>query len=213
MAPRGPQDDPRRPQDGPKTASRRPKTTPRRLQDAFESKRCLLHLSLGEEISRRSPKMAPKTHPRAPKRPQEAPTSPQEAPKRPPRGPPEVPRGSQKAPKRLPRRLQDAPKAILSKNTEMQQNIRKPDENHCFPLSEASNMAASSHLGRLASHWACNMSPLGCRRGPALRAESGGSPLWVPAVSDPAGLLPQICLPQGSTASRIPPGSAGPIAI
>ena len=115
MAPRGPQDDPRRPQDGPKTTLRRPKTAPRRLQDAFESKRCLLHLSLGEEISRRSPKMAPKTHPRAPKRPQEAPTSPQEAPKRPPRGPPEVPRGSQKAPKRLPRRLQDAPKAILSK--------------------------------------------------------------------------------------------------
>ena len=88
-----------------------------------------------------------------------APKRPQRAPKRPPRGPQgsrslpiERPRSPQEPPKRPPRGLQDPTFSF--------------------------RMAISCERGRTfnASPLACNMSPLGRRRGPALRAESGGRP-------------------------------------
>ena len=53
----------------------------------------------------------------------------------------------------------------------------------------------------MASHWACNMSPLGRRRGPALRAESGGGrrevrPRLSPQCRTTLGLLKQTSPPE-----------------
>ena len=172
MAPRSPQDGPRRPQDG-------PKTPPRRLQDASSTLLLLASLSLDEESSRASPQEASK-------RPQETPRGPPKAPKRLPRGPQEAPKKPQEAPKRPPRRPQDAPKAILRRKLEISKNLQK-----------LMLFVTFRFFRRMASHWACNMSPLGCRRGPALRAESGGRPLGCPQCQIPLGLILTICLPQG----------------
>ena len=164
--PKGPQDGPKRRQRGPRTMPRGAKTTsrgpkrrqdepkmaPRRPQDGPKS---LPRRIQDEAESCLIRAMLPRRSRREPKRPQVAPKRLQRAFKRSPRVPKvpiERPRSPQEPPKRPPRGLQDPTFSF--------------------------RMAISCERGRTfnASPLACNMSPLGRRRGPALRAESGGRP-------------------------------------
>ena len=120
----------------------------------------------------------------------EAPRCPQEAPKSLPRRPQDAPRGSREAP----RGSQEAPKRPS-------RPILRPSWRHLGAiLRTRSPKRPQLHHENEHFLWegcyfsaypvACNMSPLGRRRGPALRAESGGGLREVrprqPAVSDPA---------------------------
>ena len=169
--PERPQDGPKKHQEGPKRLTRPgggqggPKTAPRRPQVASKT-----HPRRSRKLPHKSD--VTKTPPREPQRPQVAPKRPQRAPKRPPRGPQESrslpierPRSPQEPPKRPPRGLQDPTFSF--------------------------RMAISCERGCTfnASPLACNMSPLGRRRGPALRAESGGRPCACPLCRIPLSLI------------------------
>ena len=156
-APRRPQDSPKRPQDGPKMAPRPlqddPKMTPSRFQVAFQNNFMLAYL------------------PHLPRCPQDRPRMPPESPKIPPRSPQEAPRGPQEVPKRpqeTPKRSQEAPK--------------RPPRAHIFILKLCISRGRGC-ISHLSYQVACNMSPLGSRRGPALRASIRRR---TPAVSDHA---------------------------
>ena len=177
MAPRCPQEAPKRPQERPKSpqgAPRWPQEVPRWLQ-------------VGPKTAPRRPQddskplpsriqnqlyvsltsPSPKMSPRSPQNP---PRETPDAPKEPLRGPKRPPRGSQEAP-------------------------RGPQE--AFIFSVRMNISCGSGcISHLSYQVACNMSPLGRRRGPALRASirrrpeggtTGGSPLCRITL----GLIPQ----------------------
>ena len=151
-APRRPQEAPRAPQEAPRRAQGGPRGGPRRSQDGPKS----LPRRIQDETESRLIRAM------LPRRPQES----RRGPKWPPSGSKEPPRGPQESPsftQERPRSLQEPPK--------------RPPRGLQDPIFSF-RMAISCERGRTfnASPLACNMSPLGRRRGPALRAESGGRP-------------------------------------
>ena len=155
MAPRGAQEPPRGPQEAPRElqeAPRGPQDAPRRPQD-------------GPKTAPRRLQVAPKSHAKTTlcqlnfnisRDPSKIPLGPPSgSPKRPQRSPQEAPRD----PQRPPRDPQEPPK--------------RPPRGHIFSMkiNISCGRGCNSHLSYQV---ACNMSPLGRRRGPALRAESGG---------------------------------------
>ena len=170
-APKSPQESPRRAQEGPKRPQDGPKRDPRRSQDGPKtatgwlraasqtySKTVLSYLNfkIGQD--------APKTTPGSP---QGAPRDPLQAPQRPPRGPkrpPMDPQAASRRPQEAPRRPQDSPRGTI------------------FTV-KSSISCGRGGISQLSYQVACDMSPLGRRRGPALRAQSGGGPK-AGAVSD-----------------------------
>ena len=160
MTPRTPKDTPRRPQEEPRWRQDGPKTTPRRPQDDSKSLPSRIPKQCDVSFTPQSPEMRPRS-------PQNPTREAQEAPKEPPRGPKRPPRGSQEAP----RGPQEASKRPLIGPT------------FTIKLSSSCRRGCVSHLSYQV---ACNMSPLGSRRGPALRAESGGVR---PLCQTPLGLI------------------------
>ena len=147
MAPRAPKEVPRRPQEASRWQQDGPKTAPRRPQDGSKSLPSRIPKQLHVSLSPASPKMSPRS-PRDP--PREPPEATQEVPK----SSKQAPRGPQEARKMPPRGSQEAPTSPI------------------FTIKVSISCGRGSIF--LSYTVACNMSPLGRRRGPALRAESGG---------------------------------------
>ena len=110
-----------------------------------------------------------------------------EMPLRPPRNPPRSPK---RLPKRPPRRQQEAPR---SSQEASKRPPRDPKVTHRHHKSEHFVLEGFSFLSYPI---ACNMSPLGRRRGPALRASirrrtEGGTTGGSPQCQIPLGLIPQ----------------------
>ena len=151
--PRGPKTAPRSPKRAPRGSKMRPggaREGPRRPQDGPKSLPRRIQDEAESRLIRAMLPRRPQESRRGPKWPpsgsKEPPRGPQESPSR----PQERPRSPQEPPKRPPRGLQDP----------------------TFSFRMASSCERGCTFN--ASPLACNMSPLGRRRGPALRAEYGG---------------------------------------
>ena len=123
-----------------------PKKTPRRPQDDPKTAPRRFGFACRRQLLTQMLPRCAQDGPRGPKRPPTGPQEPPRGPQEPPRGSRERPSGPQEAPQRPPRGLHEL----------------------IFSL----RMAISCGRGVVfqAPHKACDMSPLGRRRGPALRA-------------------------------------------
>ena len=151
MTPRAPQELQRKPQDGPRRSQDGAKMAPRRPQDGPKTTPSRFQAAFQNNVMLAS-------LPNLPRCAQDRPRTPPGKPKRPPKSSQEAPRGPQEAPK-APRGPQEASTRPLIGPT------------FTIKMSSSCGRGCVSHLSY---QDACNMSPLGSRRGPALRAESGG---------------------------------------
>ena len=140
--------------------------------------------------------MPPRRPQDAPRRPQDDPKTAQDAPKMAPRRPQDDPKTRQDGPKTAPRRPQDDPKTASSPRglQEAPKRLQEthPDYKDMHFVWEVFHFRTHAHNYKVA----CNMSPLGRRRGPALRASirrrpQGGTTKASPQCQIPLGLIPQ----------------------